>query len=119
MFGERLTNVLQDKEISQITLSQKLGVTQQAVNRWCKNKTEPDNNMIVKIAQYLDISTDYLLGNDKKTSKYEEELKEKLLLKKTLIDAGFMKENEDLTNKQFERLMKFIKNNKEFIKYNE
>ncbi len=116
MFGERLTNVLQDKEISQITLSQELGVTQQAVNRWCKNKTEPDNNMIVKIAQYLNISTDFLLGNDKKNSKYEIELKEKMILKKFLIANGYMKENEDLSDKELKKLIKFLKQNKDFIK---
>lgn len=116
MFGERLSNILQDKEISQITLSQKLNVTQQAVNRWCKNKTQPDHKMIVKIAQYLNVSTDYLLGNDTKISKYEEELKEKLILKRTLIKAGIMKANEDLTDDMLKKIIKFINNNKDYLK---
>lgn len=40
MFGERLKNVLQDNDISQLKLAQELGYTQQAVNRWCNNITE-------------------------------------------------------------------------------
>ena len=116
MFGERLINILQDKEISQISLSEKLGVTQQAVNRWCKNKTEPDNKMIVKIAQCLNVSTDYLLGNDKKVSKYEKKMLEKLILKKALIENGYMEENEDLTDEELNKLMEFVKTNKKFIK---
>ena len=42
--------------------------------------------------------------------------KEKEILKHSLISAGYMKENEDLSDEELDKLMKFIKNNKEFIK---
>ena len=66
MFGENLKFALQNKEITQTRLAQELGISQQAINRWCHGITQPDNDTLVKIAQYLDVSTDFLLGNEKK-----------------------------------------------------
>lgn len=117
MFGDRLKSVLQDSDISQIKLAQELGYTQQAVNRWCNNITEPDNKTIVDIAKYLNVSTDYLLGNDTVSDNVlENELKEKEILKRLLIKAGYMKQNEDLSNEELKNLIKMVKNNKDFIK---
>ena len=117
MFGERLKCVLQDSDISQIKLAQELGYTQQAVNRWCNNITEPDNKTIVDIAKYLNVSTDYLLGNDSTSNNaIENELKEKEVLKRLLIKGGYMKDNEDLSNEELDKLIKFIINNKDMLK---
>ena len=116
MFGERLKNILQDSDISQLKLAQELGYTQQAVNRWCNNITEPDNKTIVDIAKYLNVSTDYLLGNDNSLNKNEEELREIDTLKRLLIKSGYMNSNDDLTKKELNNLIKMAKNNKEFIK---
>ena len=116
MFGERLKNVLQDKDISQLKLAQELGYTQQAVNRWCNNITEPDNKTIVAIAKYLNISTDYLLGNGQQLTEYEQELKELSVLQKLLIENGFMRADEDLTKKELKKIMDFLKVNKDFLK---
>lgn len=116
MFGERLKNVLQDSDISQLKLAKELGYTQQAINRWCNNITEPDNKTIVAIAKYLNVSTDYLLGNDNGLNKNDEELIEKEILKKWLIKCGYMKPEEDLTKKELDNLMKMAKNNKDFLK---
>lgn len=116
MFGERLKIALQNKKLSQVDLSKELGFTSAAINRWCQNITQPDNPTIVKIAQYLGVSTDFLLGNDKESNTKDEILREKLALKKALVNAGYMKDDEDLTDEELERLMKFVKNNKDFIK---
>lgn len=117
MFGERLKNILQDNDISQLKLAQELGYTQQAVNRWCNNITEPDNKTIVAIAKYLNISTDYLLGNDNnRPSENEEELRELGTLKQLLIKNGYMNSDEDLTKKELDNLMKMARNNKDFLK---
>lgn len=119
MFGERLKNILQDSDISQLKLAQELGYTQQAVNRWCNSITEPDNKTIVDIAKYLNVSTDYLLGNDSTSNNIlENELKEKETLKNLLIKNGYMKDNEDLSDDELDKLMKFLNANKEFIKEN-
>lgn len=117
MFSERLKLALENSNISQIRLAQELELTGPAINRWCNNVTEPDNKTIVKIANILGVSTDYLLGNDVEPDiELEKELKEKEVLKHLLIKNGYMKDNEDLSNDELERLMEFILQNKNFIK---
>lgn len=116
MFAERLKTVLQERNISQVDLAKELGYTSAAINRWCQNLTQPDNKTMVEIAKYLKVSIDFLLGNDEVINDDEQELKEKILLKKALVKAGYMNDGEDLTNEELERLMKFVINNKDFIK---
>lgn len=118
MFGERLKSILQDREISQTKLADILNTTSQCVNRWCNNITQPDNDTIVEIAQFLGVSTDFLLGNDTVLSDYEQELREIEILKKLLIKVGYMTDDEDLSKKELENLMKMAKNNKDFIREN-
>lgn len=116
MFSERLKIALEDREITQVQLAQELGFTSAAINRWCQKLTQPDNETIVKIARFLKVSTDYLLGNDDILNESDERLKEKEALKKALVDAGYMSTDEDLSKEELERLMKFVKQNKNFIK---
>lgn len=118
MFSERLRNTLIFKNISQAELAQNLGFTSAAINRWCQGVTQPDTETIVRIAKYLNVSTDFLLGNDANCSESENEIKEKIVLRNTLIKAGYMKSDEDLSEKELKKLMEFIKTNKNFIKNN-
>lgn len=84
MFGEKLQALLDDNDISQSKLASELGVTSQAVNRWCSNTTQPDYDTLVTIAEKLDVSIDYLLGNDLKDIKVEEKNKQ---LVQSLVDG--------------------------------
>ena len=118
MFGNRLKIALENCNMTQVQLAQELDLTSPAINRWCNNITQPDNDTIVKIAKILKISTDFLLGNDEQLSKYEKELREKEVLKELLVKNGYMKPNEDLTKEELDKLMKFVVNNKDFLKGN-
>lgn len=84
MFSERIKKLRDEKNISQIDLAEYLGISQQALSKWENNKTEPDNDSLIKIAQYFNVSTDYLLGNSESRNNlqpYESEL-EKVLFSK-------------------------------------
>lgn len=117
MFSERLKLALENSNISQIRLAQELELTGPAINRWCNNVTEPDNKTIVRIANILGVSTDYLLGNDiKPNTELEKKLREKEVLKQLLIKKGYMNDREDLSNEELDRLMKFVVNNKDILK---
>ncbi|MGN0529103.1 MAG: helix-turn-helix domain-containing protein [Eubacterium sp.] len=49
-------------EMTQEKLSKELGVSRQTVSNYYNGKSEPDYNMLVKIARYFNVSTDYLTG---------------------------------------------------------
>lgn len=116
MIAKKLNQLLNINNLNQTDLANHLGLSSQGVGRWCRGETRPDYDYLIKIANFFGVSTDYLLGNEKQAEKIKEELREKEALKKALINAGYMKENEDLSDKELERLMKFVSQNKEFIR---
>lgn len=84
MFGDRIKKLRDEKNISQFELSEFLGISQQALSKWENEKTEPDNDSLVKLANYFNVSTDYLLGNSETRQvdkPYDDEL-EKVLFSK-------------------------------------
>lgn len=63
MFAKRLKELRDENGISQAKLAELTNITQQAIGKWETGKSTPDPEMIVKLANLLDVSTDYLLGN--------------------------------------------------------
>lgn len=54
------------KGLNQVEFAKIFNVTKQTVSNWESGKRKPDNDTIVKIANFFDVTTDYLLGNDSK-----------------------------------------------------
>lgn len=48
--------------ISQKDLAEKLGVSQQTIASWEVDRTEPSNDFLKSIADFFEVSADYLLG---------------------------------------------------------
>ena len=68
-FSSRLKSLRSNHHISQATLAEILGVTQQAVGKWEVGKATPDYDTLCNIAKYFQVSTDYLLEYTKSSSK--------------------------------------------------
>jgi transcriptional regulator with XRE-family HTH domain len=63
VFAERIKILRQQKDLSQQELAKIVGKTQQAVGLWEKEGgNEPDHETLNKLADYFNVSTDYLLG---------------------------------------------------------
>lgn len=60
---ERLRLLRKERNVPQTTLAQYLGITQAAYANYEVGKREPDNETLIKLAQYFNTSVDYLLGN--------------------------------------------------------
>lgn len=118
MFAKRLIDLRENKNIFQKDLANILNVEQATVSQWENGKRIPDSETLIKIANYFNVTVDFLIGNDKKgiTTFKEQEMKEKEVLKKLLVKNEYMKEDEDLSNEELNKIMKFIIQNKEFIK---
>ncbi len=61
MLGARIAALRREKNISQYTLAQKLGISPSAVGMYEQGRREPDCATIVKLARLFDVSTDFLL----------------------------------------------------------
>ncbi len=62
MLSENIRLLRQAKGLSQVDLSKELGVTKQCVSNWENDNVVPSIEMLIKIAEYFGVTTDYLLG---------------------------------------------------------
>lgn len=60
--GETLRNLIEQQGITQKELARKLAITPSALGNYVQNAREPDYHTLVRIADYFQVSTDYLLG---------------------------------------------------------
>lgn len=63
-FQDKLLELRKKHGLSQKKLADKLGVAQSSINYWEKGQRIPSANAVQKIADFFDISVDYLYGND-------------------------------------------------------
>lgn len=61
-FKNRLKELRTAKNLSQMQLAIKTGLSQSAIAKWELGKTEPTANAIILLAQFFHESTDYILG---------------------------------------------------------
>ena len=54
--------------LNQVELGKKLSVTKQTISNWENDNIQPSIDMLIKIADYFSVSTDYLLERDNKPS---------------------------------------------------
>lgn len=69
MVGKNIKFFREKKNITQSELADKLCVTRQAVSNWENGKTEPDIEMLNKIASVLEISIEELIYGFKRETK--------------------------------------------------
>jgi transcriptional regulator with XRE-family HTH domain len=64
MLGQRLKQLRASKSINQIQLAQELGVNQGTVGKWETDTRKPDVETLKRLADYFDVTMDYLLGEE-------------------------------------------------------
>ena len=64
MINERIKQLRQGKGMTQVDLANELGVSKQCVSNWENDYIQPSIEMLIKLAEYFKVSTDYLLGID-------------------------------------------------------
>lgn len=62
VFGEKLKEMRTERDLSQMELARKTGISQSAIAKWELGKTEPTASAIITLARFFDESADYLLG---------------------------------------------------------
>ena len=69
-YNEKIQEIRKAKKITQKEIANYLGIKQQQYARYEKGVNIIPINYLTKICQYLDVSSDYILGiNDKETIK--------------------------------------------------
>lgn len=61
-FPTAISSLLKERKITPGELAGHLGVTRQTVSNYCLGQTTPSFQLLCEIADFFDVSTDYLLG---------------------------------------------------------
>jgi transcriptional regulator with XRE-family HTH domain len=62
IFCKRVKELREENNLTQKELAVKLAVTNSTVCDWEKGRSQPDLEMLAKIACFFEVKTDYLLG---------------------------------------------------------
>lgn len=62
--GKRIISLRKNKNMTQVDLADKLGISYQAVSSWERGATIPDLDKILKMSQLFGVSTDFLLKDE-------------------------------------------------------
>lgn len=75
MLLERVDSLINEKKMSRAELERRLDLSQGSIRNW--SKKTPGIDKLQKVADYFDVSTDYLLGRTEKRRYYDLTDKEK------------------------------------------
>lgn len=73
MFSAKLSKLRKEKGISQKQCALNLGVDSSKYNKWENGKNRPSYDMVCRLANFFDTTTDYLLGAS--DERYKDEYK--------------------------------------------
>mgnify|MGYP001781835942 CR=1 FL=1 len=109
-FSERLKYLRKQAGLTQVEVAEKLGISQPAYASWERGVKKPTQENLVKIAQILNVSVDYLVGNLKdKTDDID--LSEVEILFRTTSD-GMSNEEKEVFKQE---LLQFMKERKKLF----
>ena len=66
LLSNRIKQLRLSFNLNQVEFANKLSITKQTVSNWENNNIMPSIEMLVKIADFFNVTTDYLLGRDNK-----------------------------------------------------
>ena len=108
-FKDRLVKLRKELNLTQEEFAQKIGYTRTAISAWEIGRNEPSNADTIKIADFFNVSTDYLLGKTdiRNYDKDEQEFR-----------FAYHKEMEGLTDEEIADALRFYKEMKKKVKGN-
>lgn len=119
-FSSNIKFIREQRNISQNKLAKMLNVNQTTIARWEDENRIPTIDKAIDVSIILDIPLNILIGKDLRIKDDENtknltEDEEKQLLKEVLTKKGFLNENEEMSEEDFNKLIAFAKANKDFI----
>ena len=110
VFAERLKELRKEARLTQVELAKRLGIGQSSYADWERGNKNPTQDKLIRLAQILNVSVDYLVGNSEAKSEELDNIEllfrmnsrglteeEKEIFKKELIE--FMEERKKCFNK--------------------
>lgn len=113
-FSYRLTVLLDENNMTQTQLANKIGTSNVTICRYLTGERIPRLDVVAKIASVFNVSLDYLLAiTDDKTIKDDEDFD--FNVDAFVIDLYSLDKSSHLSKKQIELIKKLLLANKDFI----
>ena len=64
MFAQKVLDLMKQKKITKKKLSKEIGIGINQLKYWEDNDTTPNADVVARIAKYLNVSINYLIGNE-------------------------------------------------------
>ena len=117
-FSKNLRFLREQRKLSQNKLGELANVNQTTIARWENEEMAASIDNVIELTKIFNVELADLLGRDLQENDPKKELTENEeleLLKNTLKRKGFLNENEELSEENFNTLIEFAKANKQFI----
>lgn len=62
MLGENIRRLRQERGLNQEELGRRVGASKQSVSNWENGNIAPSIDLLIRLADFFGVSTDYLLG---------------------------------------------------------
>lgn len=117
IFVKRLISLLEENNITQLQLAKEIGVSNVTISRYLSGERRPQIDVAIKMANFFDVSLDYLMGISSIRKFTDGKLLDENLLKlqESIKSSGLVKDFSSLSNNQLNLIQKLIIANKDFI----
>lgn len=109
-FGKILKRLREERDLKQKYVASKIGIGYNALSYYELDKREPDLETLKKLANFYNVSIDYLLENLNKEDLIMQKNKELAdSVEKLLVDMNIVEKDEELSDEKRERLLNLFK----------
>ncbi len=115
IFVKRLVELMENANMTQIELANKIGTTNVTISRYMSGERSPRIEIVAEIAKVFNVSIDYLLGVPVGKNKRFIENESMVDLYKIVNRLGFLDDEHKLTKEQITLIKKLLDANKDFI----
>ncbi|MBR4694027.1 MAG: helix-turn-helix transcriptional regulator [Bacilli bacterium] len=85
MIGERLKKLREKQNLTQEQVGKKIGVSASTIGMYEQNRRQCDNDTLKALANFYNVTVDYLLGNDNTTKSINNIVTDKQLAEKLSV----------------------------------
>ena len=85
-YKNRIRDLREDRDLRQTDVSKATGIDQKTLSNYETGKTSPDSYALIRLADFFDVSIDYLVGRTEIDIKSKEDLTSRLEGMKNMID---------------------------------
>lgn len=114
MFAENLKNLRKSKGLTQVQFAQIFQISSGTIAMWETGKRTPDTETLKRIAQYFNVSIDYLLDNQKGLPENsvspgnDEKISNNVTSPKDMDIRRIERARKNMTQKEWDKMMKIL-----------